>query len=117
MTRATRAPTGHSGSSTVFMRYHLEWQPSPAEIAAEGGADRRSAKIAAAPMGQSREAHYSARPHLSPKGGQSPAVFAGDWPPAGALACGNTDAEGEVGYAGRVRRVLRMVWRRVLRRV
>ena len=40
-----------------------------------------------------------ARSHLSPKGGQSPAVFAGDWPPAGALACGNTDAEGEAGYA------------------
>ena len=58
-----------------------------------------------------------ARSHLSPKGGQSPAVFAGDWPPLGALACGNTNAEGEVGYAGRVRRVLRMVWRRVLRRV
>jgi hypothetical protein len=40
-----------------------------------------------------------ARSHLSPKGGQSPALFAGDWPPAGALACGNADAEGEAGYA------------------
>ena len=40
-----------------------------------------------------------ARSHLSPKGGQSPAVFAGDWPPAGALACGDADAEGEAGYA------------------
>ena len=58
-------------------------------------------KIAAAPMGQSREAHRSARPHHSPKGGQSPAVFAGDWPPSGAPACGNADAEGEAGYATR----------------
>jgi len=40
-----------------------------------------------------------ARSHLSPKGGQSPAVFAGDWPPSGAPACGNADAEGEAGYA------------------
>src|SRR6266542_6467425 len=40
-----------------------------------------------------------ARSHLSPKGGQSPAVFAGNWPPAGALACGDADAEGEEGYA------------------
>src|SRR6266540_67177 len=40
-----------------------------------------------------------ARSHLSPKGGQSPALFAGDWPPAGALACGDADAEGEAGYA------------------
>jgi hypothetical protein len=32
---------------------------------------------------------------LSPAGGQSPAVFAGDWPPEGALACGNADAEGK----------------------
>ncbi len=39
------------------------------------------------------------RSHLSPKGGQSPAVFAGDWPPEGAPACGNADAEGEAGYA------------------
>jgi hypothetical protein len=56
------------------MRYHLEWQPSPAEIAAEGGADRRSAKNAAAPMDQSREAHRSARPLHSPEGGHNPHV-------------------------------------------
>ena len=42
-----------------------------------------------------------ARSHLTPKGGQSPALFAGDWPPEGALACGNADAEGEAGYATR----------------
>src|SRR6266498_3020799 len=40
-----------------------------------------------------------ARSHLSPKGGQSPAVFAGDWPPAGAPASGNAEAEGEAGSA------------------
>ncbi len=40
-----------------------------------------------------------ARSHLSPKGGQSPALFAGDWPPAGAPACGDADAEGEAGSA------------------
>jgi hypothetical protein len=33
-----------------------------AEIAAAGGADRRSAKNAAAPLNQSREAHLAARP-------------------------------------------------------
>jgi len=38
------------------------------ETAAEGGADRRHAKIAAAPMDQSREAHHPARPHHSPEG-------------------------------------------------
>ncbi len=40
-----------------------------------------------------------ARSHLSPKGGQSPALFAGDWPPLGAPDCGNTEAEGQAGYA------------------
>ena len=47
---------------------HLEWQPGWVEIAAGGGADRRSAKIAAAPMDQSREAHHPARPHHAPEG-------------------------------------------------
>ena len=56
-----------------------------------------------------------ARSHLSPKGGQSPAVFAGDWPPLGELACGNADAEDEVGYADRGRRVQRRVLHRVWR--
>jgi hypothetical protein len=39
------------------------------------------------------------REHHSPKGGQSPAKTASTSPPAGTLACGNTDAEGEAGYA------------------
>jgi hypothetical protein len=38
------------------------------EITAEGGASRRSAKNADAPMHQSREAHRSARPLHSPEG-------------------------------------------------
>src|SRR6266508_2346493 len=41
------------------LRHHPAWQPGQALIAAEGGADRRSAKIAAVPMNQSREAHRS----------------------------------------------------------
>jgi hypothetical protein len=36
-----------------------------------------------APINQSREAHRSARPHHSPEGGQSAAVFAADWPHEG----------------------------------
>jgi hypothetical protein len=42
--------------------------PGQDEIAAGGGADRRSAKNADAPMNQSREAHHSAWPHHSPSG-------------------------------------------------
>jgi hypothetical protein len=54
------------------------------EIAAGGGADRRSAKIASAGMNQSREAHLAERSLHSPEGGQSAAVFAADWPHKGA---------------------------------
>ncbi len=36
-----------------------------------------------------------ARSHLSPKGGQSPAVFAGDWPPEGALPAVMPRSDGE----------------------
>jgi hypothetical protein len=50
-------------------RYHPEWQLGQADIAAAGGAGRRSAKIADAPMNQSREAHLPARPLHSPEGG------------------------------------------------
>ena len=64
--------------------HHSEWQPGQAEIAAAGGADRRSAKNADRPMNQSREAHHSAWPLHSPEGGQSAAVFAADWPHEGA---------------------------------
>jgi hypothetical protein len=46
---------------------HPEWSPGQAEIAAAGGADRRSAKNTAAPMHQSREAHGLAPP--LPRGG------------------------------------------------
>jgi hypothetical protein len=45
-----------------------KWQPGQARIAAGGGADRRSAKIAAAPMDQSREALLAAG-RTTPPGG------------------------------------------------
>jgi hypothetical protein len=48
--------------------HHPMWQPGSAEIAAEGGADRRSAKDADRPINQSREAHHPARPLHSPEG-------------------------------------------------
>ena len=43
--------------------------------AANSGADGRSAKNAAAPLKQSREAHRSARPLHSPEGGLAGRVF------------------------------------------
>jgi hypothetical protein len=55
-------PWRRSGSSTALVRHHRAWQPGQAETAAAGGADRRSAKNAAAPMNQSREAHRLAPP-------------------------------------------------------
>ena len=55
-------PWRRSGSSTAFVRHYRAWQPGQAETAAAGGADRRPAKNAAAPMNQSREAHRSAWP-------------------------------------------------------
>ena len=45
---------------------HAEWRCGRHLIAATGGAGRRSAKIVAAPMNQSREAHHPARPLHSP---------------------------------------------------
>jgi hypothetical protein len=51
------------------MRHHPAWQPGQAEIAAEGGADRRSAKIADGPMNQSREAHPLGAAAPLPRGG------------------------------------------------
>ena len=53
--------------NAVLMLHHPAWQPGQAEMAAGGGADRRSAQIADAPINQSREAHRSARPLLSPE--------------------------------------------------
>jgi hypothetical protein len=41
---------------------HAAWEPGQVRDAAAGGASRRSAKIADAPMDQSREAHHSVRP-------------------------------------------------------
>jgi hypothetical protein len=50
---------------------HPAWQPDQAWIAAVGGADRRAAKNAAAPLNQSREAHQPARLLHSPEGGMT----------------------------------------------
>jgi len=55
-------------SHHLVPRHHFARQLGQAPIAAEGGADRRSAKNADAPINQSREAHHSARPHQSPEG-------------------------------------------------
>jgi hypothetical protein len=70
-----------------------------AQTAAVGGAGRRSAKIAAAPMDQLREAHRSARPLHSPEGGQSAAVFAAAGPHEGALSWTDTLGHRRQGYA------------------
>jgi hypothetical protein len=47
-------------------QHHPRGSQGRLEIAAAGGADRRSAKNASAGMDQSREAHRSARPLDSP---------------------------------------------------
>jgi hypothetical protein len=67
----------------VALEYHCKWPPGRVEIAAAGGADRRSAKNADRPLNQSREALLAAWPLHSPEGGQSAAVVAADWPHEG----------------------------------
>jgi hypothetical protein len=74
-------------------------------MAAGGGAGRRSAKNAAAPMDPSREAHHPARPLHSPEGGQSAAQTAADWPHEGHDQQEQPFPDRE-GYASRVRRGL-----------
>jgi hypothetical protein len=86
------------------MPHHPGWQPRPARIAAAGGADRRSAINAAAPMDQSRAAHLAARPLHSPEGGQSAAVFAADWPHEGGLTSTDALDQRSQGYAPPTRR-------------
>jgi hypothetical protein len=56
-------------AGSLATSYRPAWQAGKAETAAEGGAGRRSAKNAAAPLNQWREAHHPARSHHSPKGG------------------------------------------------
>jgi hypothetical protein len=51
----------------ALVPHRRAWSPGPAELAAAGGADRRSAKNAAPPMNQSREAPYGAAAPL-PRG-------------------------------------------------
>jgi hypothetical protein len=63
--------SSYAGSiPSACARYHPSWLPGQAEIAAGGGADRRSAKNASAGMNQSREAHLAERSLHSPEGGQ-----------------------------------------------
>jgi hypothetical protein len=57
-------------ATNLVALYHRLWLAGQAEIAAAGGADPRSAKIAIAPMNQSHEAHHSARPLHCPLAGQ-----------------------------------------------
>jgi hypothetical protein len=47
----------HADQQAIILRHHPVWQPQQAQTAAEGGAGRKSAKIADAPINQSREAH------------------------------------------------------------
>jgi hypothetical protein len=51
--------------------HHSEWQPGPAQIAAGSGADQRHAKIAAAPLNQSREAPMRRGRSTPPRGASS----------------------------------------------
>jgi hypothetical protein len=73
-------------------------------MAAAGGADRRSAKNAARPINQSREAHLAAWPLTPPEGGQSAAVFAADWPHEGGMTWTDALEHRGQGYATPARR-------------
>jgi hypothetical protein len=63
------AATAPDRGSWPERRYHVAWQPRQALIAAGGGAGRRSAKNAAAPMIKRAKRIHSARPLHSPEGG------------------------------------------------
>jgi hypothetical protein len=62
-------PTWSREPNALRPHSHSAWQVGQAWIAPAGGADRRSAKNAAAPMRQSRQAHRWAWPLHSPGGG------------------------------------------------
>jgi hypothetical protein len=87
------------------MLYYAAWQPWQVEIAAVGGADRRSAKNEARPMRQSRKAHHSAWPLHSPVGGPVGRGVCADWAPEGHDQQEQPFPDRE-GYASRVRRCL-----------
>jgi hypothetical protein len=65
------------------MPHHFAWQSGQAQIAAAGGAGRRSAKNAGAPMNQSREAHplsaAAPLPLRGPVGGTTIGYFTGEY--------------------------------------
>jgi hypothetical protein len=74
--------------NAVLMLHHPAWQPGQAEMAAAGGADRSSAKNAATPINQSREAHAplgAAAP--LPRGGHA---LAGTFDPAPRIGASET---------------------------
>jgi hypothetical protein len=66
-----RRPLRGRQQANVTCIGHLGWRNGRHLIAAEGGADRRSAKNADAPIYQSREALLAARPLHSPEGGRA----------------------------------------------
>jgi hypothetical protein len=59
------------------LRYHAVWQPGQVQTAAGGGAGRRSAKNAAAPINRGDEAHNS-REEANFSGGSFDAFSAND---------------------------------------
>jgi hypothetical protein len=63
-----RATASRVRPQPVLLLHHPARQPVQAETAAEGGADRRSAQGAAAPMDQSREALLAAGALHTPRG-------------------------------------------------
>jgi hypothetical protein len=66
----TWSPPSPSAERTACLPGHPMWQLGRLEIAAEGGAGRRPAQGADAPLHQSREAHHPERPLHSPEGGR-----------------------------------------------
>jgi hypothetical protein len=66
---STEALAIAGGYHSIARQYPLNVATRQAWIAAAGGAGRRSAKNALAPMNQSREAHLTAQPLHSPSGG------------------------------------------------
>ena len=82
-TRLTAVSTDRQ--ENVTSRDHPAWQSGQAEIAAAGGADRRSAKNADGPLNQSREAHHAALAAPLPRGGPVGRGFCGRLAPRGGM--------------------------------
>jgi hypothetical protein len=94
--------------SAPLLQHHRQWQPGQALIAAEGGADRRSAKNADAPHGSiARSAPCGAAAPL-PRGGPVGRGLCGRLAPRGATPAG-TRRQPARGYASGARRDHRRV--------